>query len=54
MSDIVAPSLASQTAPVVSRLSALRTAMMAWFVVDGLSRLLLIGIGLCVIDLALD
>ena len=54
MSDIVAPSLASQTAPVVSRLNALRTAMMAWFVVDGLSRLLLIGIGLCVVDLALD
>jgi hypothetical protein len=54
MAEIVAPSLASQTAPVVSRLSALRTAMMAWFVVDGLSRLFLIGIGLCVVDLALD
>ncbi|MBC7852920.1 MAG: hypothetical protein IAF94_05750 [Pirellulaceae bacterium] len=54
MSDIAAPSLASQTAPVVSRLAALRTSITVWFVVDGLSRLLLIGIGLCIVDLALD
>lgn len=54
MSDIVAPTLASQTAPVISRLGTLRSAIVSWFIVDGLSRLLAIGIGLCAVDLVVD
>ncbi len=54
MSDITAGSLSNETAPVISRLSQLRSQMMRWFLVDGLSRILWLLIGLCVLDLAID
>lgn len=54
MSDIAAGSLSNETAPVITRLSQLRGQMMRWFLVDGLSRVLWLVIGLCVLDLAID
>ena len=54
MSDISASSLASETAPVITRLSQLRSQITRWFLVDGLSRVLWLVIGLCVLDLAID
>ncbi|MCE9528767.1 MAG: DUF4175 domain-containing protein [Planctomycetales bacterium] len=54
MSDISASSLANETAPVITRLSQLRSQMTRWFLVDGLSRVLWLLIGLCVLDLVID
>ena len=54
MSDIAALPLTSQTAPVISRLRKLRFLVASWFVVDGLSRLFWIAIGLCALDMAVD
>lgn len=54
MSDIAASSLGKETAPVITRLSQLRSQMTRWFLVDGLSRVLWLLIGLCLLDLAID
>ncbi len=54
MSDISAGSLATETAPVLTRLSQLRSQMTRWFLVDGFSRVLWLLIGLCVLDLPID
>jgi hypothetical protein len=54
MSDIAAGSLANETAPVITRLSQLRGQMARWFLVDGLSRVFWLLIGLCLLDLAID
>jgi hypothetical protein len=54
MSDIAAGSLANETAPVITRLSQLRWQMTRWFLVDGLSRVLWLLIGLCILDLGVD
>ena len=54
MSDIAAGSLANETAPVIMRLSQLRGQMTRWFLVDGLSRVFWLLIGLCVLDLGVD
>lgn len=54
MSDIAAGPLTNETAPVITRLSQLRSQMTRWFLVDGLSRVLWLLIGLCVLDLAVD
>ncbi len=54
MSDIAAGPLTNETAPVITRLSQLRSQMTRWFLVDGLSRVLWLIIGLCVLDLPID
>ncbi|MGI8981938.1 MAG: hypothetical protein ACR2FY_22125 [Pirellulaceae bacterium] len=54
MSDIAAGPLTNETAPVITRLSQLRSQMTRWFLVDGLSRVLWLLIGLCVLDLPID
>ena len=54
MSDIAAGPLTNETAPVITRLSQLRGQMARWFMVDGLSRVLWLLIGLCILDLAID
>jgi hypothetical protein len=54
MSDIAAGSLSNETAPVLTRLGQLRGQVTRWFLVDGLSRVLWLLIGLCALDLVID
>src|SRR5262249_34659045 len=54
MSDIPYPPLADQTKGVVARLARLRSQVLAWFWVEGLSRVLWLALALFALDLALD
>ncbi len=54
MSDVAASPFSRETAPVVSRLGALRFQISLWFWADGLSRVLWSAAGLLVLDLGID
>jgi hypothetical protein len=54
MSDITYESLTSYTAGLAGRLRRLRARIAAWFVVDGLSRVLWLALGIAAADMLLD